>query len=342
MKKDCFLNNNITREDFIISTTKLISSCHFDGLNVFFYFHRRQECVIKSMLSKNLDHITRLPKYELPIRPYIGITCSPYVENEEENFDNENNTMIVEELGKSFRARGLSLTATIVHSKDGFAHAINYANLIQHLDYLHIAHIPVYPNPAEYTIDHVFMDRDIATLETTINGLVAAGVPTRKIILSLMFAAPIFETTVPNNLLTTKIVDYIGYNDICDFLTRDQERWTIQKEHNSELGLTTLKFHDRIPAYFFIVYESSRSMAVRAKLVVRRNLGGVVAFPMGLDDYLAKCPDDTDTYDDFNVADGVTLHIPTRNDKDFPLLRTINEALQVAVDERNQEAKLHH
>lgn len=138
-------------------------------------------------------------------------------------------------------------------------------------------------------------------------------------------------------------IDITGYDSVCRFRMQEQTRWILEApEYKPEFSVAVLRFHDRRGFQLFTVHQKSRSMAVTARLVVRRNVAGIMTFPMIFDDYLGKCPIDTDTYDDFNVADGVDLHIPTRNETNFPLMRTINEALLVAVDERNQEAKLHH
>lgn len=58
------------------------------------------------------------------------------------------------------------------------------------------------------------------------------------------------------------------------------------------------------------------------------------------DDFHGDCDIDTDTFTDFNPMPGVTLDIPKRIEANYPLLRTVNEAMVVALDEIAQEAKL--
>lgn len=262
-------------------------------------------------------------------------------------FRKDNITSRMKELSKLFKSHKLSLTATIVDSKDKIFKTLNYSEVIDYFDYLHIMPMPVYPEFEGKTVDQVYRDRDIPSLEHTINGLVSSGIPSKKIVLNLMFSSPVFYVTnvYPSKMkspLYVDHVDYLGYDRICDLLTSNQTRFTLEKEYNADIGLVILKYYDRIPLKYFVVYENSRSMANRARLAIRRNLGGVAAFPMSLDDYLGKCPIDTDTFADFNVAEGVHLRIPTRKERNFPLLRTIHDALAVALDERNQEARLHH
>lgn len=58
------------------------------------------------------------------------------------------------------------------------------------------------------------------------------------------------------------------------------------------------------------------------------------------DDFHGHCDIDTDTFSDFQPMPGVTLEIPTRIETNYPLLRTVNEAMVVALDEIAQEARL--
>lgn len=58
------------------------------------------------------------------------------------------------------------------------------------------------------------------------------------------------------------------------------------------------------------------------------------------DDFHGDCDIDDDTFADFKPVPGVTLHIPKRYNANYPLLRTINEATVLALDEIAQEALL--
>lgn len=58
------------------------------------------------------------------------------------------------------------------------------------------------------------------------------------------------------------------------------------------------------------------------------------------DDFHGDCDIDDDTFVDFKPVPGVTLNIPKRYNANYPLLRTINEATVLALDEIAQEALL--
>lgn len=85
----------------------------------------------------------------------------------------------------------------------------------------------------------------------------------------------------------------------------------------------------------FVILESSRSIANKVRFAVKRGLAGVAAVHMQFDDYLGVCAKNDDTFVDFQPAESAILNIPQRNDSTFPLLCTINEAIDLTLDEIN-------
>jgi len=78
-----------------------------------------------------------------------------------------------------------------------------------------------------------------------------------------------------------------------------------------------------------IVTDNSRTMANKVRFAIQRGLGGVAAIDITLDDFIGNCNIDSDTFDDFkgDISLDVTEHI------DFSLLRVINKAIDVTLDE---------
>lgn len=58
------------------------------------------------------------------------------------------------------------------------------------------------------------------------------------------------------------------------------------------------------------------------------------------DDFLGNCKTDLNTFSDFKPAAGITLTIPKRYNNNYPLLRTINEAIVISLDEIALEAEI--
>lgn len=58
------------------------------------------------------------------------------------------------------------------------------------------------------------------------------------------------------------------------------------------------------------------------------------------DDFLGDCDISDDTFVDYKPAAGIKLNIPDRYNANYPLLRTINEAIILSLSEIAQEAEL--
>lgn len=149
---------------------------------------------------------------------------------------------------------------------------------------------------------------------------IKAGVPKSKIVLAIEFMGR----------------GNFGYYTACDLLSKN-DGW--EKIYDSKIG-AAIKRKTEIGRIKIIVVASSRSVANDVRYAVRSNLAGVMAYTIDSDDSQEKCGIDTDTFNDFGSTEGVTLPIPNRKNNTFPLLRTINEAVTLAVEEMKQEGNL--
>lgn len=126
--------------------------------------------------------------------------------------------------------------------------------------------------------------------------------------------------------------DQLKFNQICHLSSKDGAlKWEKHFDNSSGLtkGLTILKAKNETDKINEIIYESTRSVANRAKLAMNLNLAGLVLYPSNVDDYEGKCGIDEDTFDNFGPNVNVTLNVLNRK---FPLLRTINEAILLSVN----------
>lgn len=132
----------------------------------------------------------------------------------------------------------------------------------------------------------------------------------------------------------------IGYYEICEVLSSDPLKWTKYWDAEIQAGIAKREngFTEKMD---IIVYPNSRKMAKTTRGLVRRKLAGILAYTLNSDDSTGRCGIDKDTYNDFlRPAKGVILNIPKTNETNFPLLRTINDAMIIAIDEMNQETDL--
>lgn len=89
-----------------------------------------------------------------------------------------------------------------------------------------------------------------------------------------------------------------------------------------------------------VTYDSSRSIANKVRHAMRKNLGGLMVWSIDTDDFNGDCAQEYDAFVDFREMPGIKLKIPVRKGKNYPLLRTLNEAIIVSVDEMVQEQSI--
>lgn len=89
-----------------------------------------------------------------------------------------------------------------------------------------------------------------------------------------------------------------------------------------------------------IEFETARSVANKVRMIVKRNLLGIMTTVIYMDDLLGRHQLEPDTFMDYKPIEGITLNIPQRLNVHFPLLKTINSAISVTLDEMKQEKKL--
>lgn len=75
---------------------------------------------------------------------------------------------------------------------------------------------------------------------------------------------------------------------------------------------------------YVITYDTPRSVANKIKFAKEKSLGGVWVWFVSTDDFQGECPDDVTTFADYPYA----IRAP-RKERKFPLLRTVNEAMNI-------------
>lgn len=152
-----------------------------------------------------------------------------------------------------------------------------------------------------------------------------------KILIGLPFASP--ECVLNPKAFLYKM---IGYNVVCDIITKRNNSRLDRDFKPIDLAYT-LQFDSKTKINSEIVFECSRSIANKIRFAMKRRLGGTMISSLHDDDVDGKCGFEVDTWHDFKSSKTVTLHIPVRNNTTFTLLRTINEAINVTLDEIQQD-----
>lgn len=89
-----------------------------------------------------------------------------------------------------------------------------------------------------------------------------------------------------------------------------------------------------------VTYDSPRSIANKVRHAIKdQGYGGLMVWSIDTDDFNGDCDPtlNADTFSDFRTKPQVRLNIPKRTVKTYPLLRTLNEAIVLAIDEMQQE-----
>lgn len=91
-----------------------------------------------------------------------------------------------------------------------------------------------------------------------------------------------------------------------------------------------------------VTYDSPRSIANKVRYAVRKGLGGVMVWSIDTDDFQGDCDDalNVDRFSDFRTQPKVKLNFPKATSKTYPLLRTLNDAIVLSIDEISQEENI--
>lgn len=88
-----------------------------------------------------------------------------------------------------------------------------------------------------------------------------------------------------------------------------------------------------------VSYDSPRSIANKVRYAVQKGLLGVMVWSIDTDDFQGDCEDflNEDRFSDFRTKPKVKLNFPKSTVKTYPLLRTLNDAIVLSLDEMIQE-----
>lgn len=209
----------------------------------------------------------------------------------------------------------------------------NIVKLSEYVDYVHL--IPKYDYietwPRSNRVENVLKERGTSNIEYSLNRLINSGVPSTKIILGLEFIALYFNSILDLSLKHATFRKAMGYNEVCNLLSSDPEiKWDKFFDDTTNLNIAK---HESKPFFMIrrirvLVFENSRSIANKVKIILNRQLGGAMAFPINMDDHDGHCGIESDTFDDFATLGT----FDSRNTKNAtqPLLKTINYVLRIA------------
>ncbi|GAB0094588.1 Probable chitinase 2 [Sergentomyia squamirostris] len=263
--------------------------------------------------------------------------------------DKQNFVSLVMELKSKFREHNLLLTSAIGASKIMIDEAYDVKTLSNYLDFMHIMCYD-YSGSWDKKVgpNAPLNNNGILDINTTISHLLARGASPSKLVLGLPFYGRTFLAQGEGNFGDptddkgfpgpyTKESGFMGFNEICDTVQNSSAAWSVTWDAATDQAVARKKHTDSAGETKVITYDSSRSIANKIRYALKLNLAGAMVWSIDTDDFLGKCHSEEDTFVDYVARPGVKLTFPRRVNDNFPLLRTINEAIIVAQSELEQE-----
>lgn len=242
----------------------------------------------------------------------------------------------------------LILSSAIGASKKVIDEAYNIRELSKYLDFLHIMCYDYGGSwDKKITANAPLHSEDDLNVEATIKNLIQLGASPSKIVMGVPFYGRTFVTNLEGNYEDestdvgfqgpyTRENGFLGYNEICAILSNRTTKWTTSWDTATSQAIARYK-DETSGETQVVVYDSTRSIAKKMQFAMKNNLGGVMTWSIDTDDFLGDCDVEHETFNDFGNTAGVMLTFPKRVNSNYPLLRTINEAIIIALDEIDQE-----
>lgn len=271
-----------------------------------------------------------------------NFTLSIFSTSESLQLDSAN--LLLENLKKGFvqNDTNLLLTSSFSMPIEILAANFDYLTLSKHLDFVHFLPLDFDTDALrKYNTSRIRDELDVLTEQEKVDRLIESGVAANKIVMGVTFGGIGFYAAISGDQTTTvlKFDQMHGYGDLCEMMTGSEAfNWMIYYEDVKKLTNAYYRNGERNEKKT-VLYGESRRVADQMRFAVRRGLAGAIALTIDRDDIKGICPLKDDTFYDFISDKNITLHIPERNETTFPLLRTINEAITISLDEFAKQSK---
>ncbi|XP_037930954.1 probable chitinase 2 [Teleopsis dalmanni] len=274
--------------------------------------------------------------------------------------DRENFVKLTKELREEFDQYNLLLTSAIGAAKNVIDQAYDVRQLSRYLDFLHIMcydYHGSWDKKIGYNAPLKSSSSDVLSVQFTIDYLLKLGAPSHKIVVGLPFYGRTFKTPFSGNINDdsegvgfqgpyTREDGFLGYNEICNILSNKTSGWVTEfdVETSQMLGRSERDVFNGLVRV--VTFDNSRSIANKVKFAMGKDLAGLMVWSVDTDDFIGDCLPEEDIYMDYEfVNKGSPLTVPTRLNTNYPLLRTINEAIILSIEEikyKEQNAVIPH
>lgn len=171
------------------------------------------------------------------------------------------------------------------------------------------------------------------------------GAPASKLVMGVPFYGRTFKTLLEGNIGDetdeigfqgpfTREYGFLGYNEICQMVYEKDSGWLVT--WNTSISQVIARSPAPVGAEFtkVVTFDNTRSIANKIKFAMEKGLAGAMVWSIDTDDFLGKCQTELDTFADYNSAHTNTNFLSAKQENlTYPLLRTINEATILALNE---------
>lgn len=244
--------------------------------------------------------------------------------------DKKNLNLLLKDISDIFKPRGLYLSVMVRSERETVATSYDIKTISKYADaicFFSMDFTGFWDNKIGF---HAGINgEDQNSVKKRVEFMKTQGAPSSKLLMSIPFYGRGFLTSLEGNIgdsaeggfpgVFSGETGFIGYNEICEY--KKKSTWTQRYDRvsNQVIG----KFNENGKNYV-ITYDSPRTIANKIKLMMENNLGGVWVWFVSTDDFRGDCEPDTTTFADYKIPTK-----PPRSEQDYPLLRTVNEAIAI-------------
>lgn len=247
--------------------------------------------------------------------------------------DRANFPLLLRDINTVFKRENLYLTAMTRVWYDAVMSAYDLRNIAKHVDKI----LMMTYDMAGYWDNKIGFSAplkgiDEKNLESSVKFFISEGVPPSKLVIGLPFYGRTFVSQNEGNIGSPSEsssfggpyyleTGFLGYNEICHIKKEQQ----LETRFDDTASQAVSKFVKDGKTHV-VTYDTPRSVANKVKFVVDNNLAGVWTWFVSSDDLHGECEADSTTFADY--PSDKTPNQKSRP-RDFPLLRTVNEALEI-------------
>lgn len=249
--------------------------------------------------------------------------------------DKENFLLLIKDIKAIYDKQNLFLSA-IINTRD--EHAYDLVNIAAHVDKLLLFTFDFYGSCHDkIEFPAALKGEGSKNVLSKVDTLITQGVPAHKIIMGFPFFGRIFGSTLgkigevsaagPFGGPFSNVEGFVGYNEICYY----RKNYENENSYDANSSQAILQI-DGGEVALTVLYDSPRSVVNKVKFLVERQLAGAWVAYASTDDFRGECSVDREAFSDFKE-----FKVPPRETTDFPLLRTLNKAMELFTSKESSD-----